>query len=384
MQKGDQERGEGDGGVNWLAAGETHPIDGDLPISELTPRQEAALAEAPTTWFASLRFHRDMSGVSGERLRVLLRNGEPAAVYHWEPRRAGIRELHFFGVPLHDASELRQIMRRNGAHAATFSYLTAAELAAARRLGRWPLLGESHEDIVVDLPATPEDFLRSLGFNRQKQLPKYLRRLRREFGPQLQTVELHKADITEGLCGELVALVGERMHVKGGESLWTPEMLHGASILARQCGWFLGLRLGTKLIGGTLCYMHRGEAIAWIIAHDPAYDHYKIGNICRWMSIARHIEMGCKRHRFGGGMSLAKLRFGGRIESLATVTVFNSRAVALAWHVFSLAARGSRWARVAPRAYAKRFLPARLVRYVREKSDNPALYDEIDARIDDS
>ena len=325
----------------------------DIALSDASPSELEAVKCCRIGWPGSLLYRQFILNVPVSQIRAVFENETPVMLYHWKRQVFGCREVCFHSLLPASRAELREVMGTCGASIATMAFLRGSDVPEARRMGKLPLPRTSYWDIVVDLPKQVDDYFQLLGENMREQLPRYERRLRREFGDRLEIREVHGPDITFELCSQLVSLVGDRMRYKGGKSLWTPQMLANISVLAQECGQVMAMWLDGKLIGGTLCFLHQNEAHLWAIAHDPAYNRFRVGNVCFWKTIIRHIEMGFSRHHFGQGEAAYKFRFGGRLEPLESVTVFASVPVGLLWHSAAWVQRLLRMMRRAPRRVAR-------------------------------
>jgi predicted N-acyltransferase len=160
------------------------------------------------------------------------------------------------------------------------------------------------EDAVIELPDTLDAYLAGLGRQARKHLPYYARRLRREWGKSFECSYLHGLDITADAFSRLVGLNRMRMERRGSKHLWTPSKVRNRWQLAQETGLLVSLRHHGEIIGGTLSYLHDGEAYLVLIGHLPVYDRLNIGNVCLYQTVSHLIELGVKRFHLLWGQSL--------------------------------------------------------------------------------
>jgi hypothetical protein len=245
---------------------------------------------------------------------LLERTGEIRKLFCYQDRKwAGFfREIEIIG-PIDPGNDLVQrLVTKHKPDLLTFSLQTARsfpEHAAGRRLLE---VRQMAEDYRIDLPSTPEEYLRRLGKQTRKHLPYYLRRLHREWGSSY-SVEMYRAsEITWDSFVGVLDLNRQRLRAKGRVTGWTPRLAAHRWPLFCRNGLLVSFRLENKIAGATLSLLYGGEAYLIAIAHDPRHDHLSLGNICLWKTIEHLIGSGHTIFHLLWGQCFYKEQFGGR------------------------------------------------------------------------
>ena len=79
--------------------------------------------------------------------------------------------------------------------------------------------------------------------------------------------------------------------------------------LTKSLGLLVTLRHQGKIIAGQLVYVCGNEATLIVIAHDRAYEHFRLGTVVLWKSIEQLIERGISRVNFSWGRHDYKIQF---------------------------------------------------------------------------
>lgn len=331
-----------------------------LPIRDLPAWIREAMDRRCDNWFNSLSFATLYANPAATH--VACRFSEQGTLIHALPcytRRwlGAWRLLHLLGPAGLAADEVHTLLCTGVAHLATLHRM-GEDLPPSIRPVRFTVHRTS-EDFVIELAATPELYLQSLGDRTRRQIRQHLHRLHRELGDRLQVRLLRGPEIDPELCTELVALNRRRRASKGSRHLWTRQMLANRSRLAQQEGLFCGIYDGTALIAGTICHLHRDEAYSWLLAHDMSRERMNPGKLVMWFALEHLIQLGMRRHHLLWGHSPYKARFGAIEHPLYDITVFRTPGLAVLWQVrqclahlcpclktLVLAGLGSRWERV--------------------------------------
>jgi len=306
-----------------------------IELGDLTPEVESLLRGAEGPWLASYGFSTLYAFPPATNAWV--KTDEQSHVigtcYFVERSWNGLlKTLHIFGPTDLDIHEIQRLLLERKA---AFAVITRMGPEDVVRLSgsclRWSSSVVS-EDIVLELPRSEDEYVRSLGQNARTQLPYYLRRVQKEWGDACAVFYATGSDITLELFTELVELNRGRIERKGTRHLWHPQLIKQRWQLAQECGVFCGLRRGDTLVAGTLSYLHRGEAYFVLIGHDTQYDRLRLGKLVLWVTIKHLIHLGCDRYHLLWGMSAYKLQMGGQPKDLSEVTVFRHAGVAVLWH----------------------------------------------------
>ena len=138
---------------------------------------------------------------------------------------------------------------------------------------------------------------------------------------------LSKEEITEELFGAVVQFNSLRLSEKGKRTLWHEAMTQQRCQLARRTGLLCGIRLNGKFVSGAVSYLYGQDAYYALIGHDPEYDYWNLGNLTTWLTMQKCVDSGVRRFHFLWGVSEYKLRFGGEIKPLYTISVYRNYPV---------------------------------------------------------
>lgn len=186
------------------------------------------------------------------------------------------------------------------------------------------------EDVVVELPSSEEELLKSFGHNKRQQLGKYTRRLERQWPGAVDWICLSKDEIDKQLFADVVRFNTQRQSAKGKQALWHEGVIRQRWELARRTGLLCGIRLSGEFVAGGVAYVYPQDAYYALIGHDTRYDYWNLGNLTTWLMMRKLLERGVRRFHFLWGLSEYKLRFGGEIQPLYTITVYRNFPLRLA------------------------------------------------------
>ena len=194
----------------------------------------------------------------------------------------------------------------------------------ARPCFSWPCT----EDIVIYLPDSTDTYLGRLGKTTRRSMKKTLSRARREltnFSHQI----VSGAALDENLVHRIVAMNHARMAAQGRDSALDESATLELIRLLRSHGEAGVIVNGTQLYAGTLTCRFGGDVFSLVNAHDPAFDHLRLGNLSRHLMILRAIEAGAQRfHLLGGNWPVKRATLAER-QPLHHVTVYRSRRAVL-------------------------------------------------------
>ena len=194
----------------------------------------------------------------------------------------------------------------------------------ARPCLSWPCT----EDIVLYLPDSADTYLGRLGKATRKSMKKTLSRARREltnFSHQI----VSGAALDDNLVHHIVAMNHARMAAQGRDSALDENATLELIKLIRSHGEAGVIVNGTQLCAGTLACRFGGDVFSLVNAHDPAFDHLGLGNLCRHLMILQAIKAGAKRFHLMGGNWAAKRATLAERQPLHHVTVYRSRRAVL-------------------------------------------------------
>jgi len=168
----------------------------------------------------------------------------------------------------------------------------------------------------VDLPGSYDDYLQTFGSATRKNLRYCARRLERE-SPSVKFRILEREEITEEIVEAIVELNHRRMASKGKTSGMDRSYTAHLGALSRSHGVACIAADGAKIVGGTLCTQVGAGWTLHVIAHDPSYNHLRLGLLCLLNSVREAIARGIQRFNFLWGASDYKRLFGARVSPLS-------------------------------------------------------------------
>jgi hypothetical protein len=219
------------------------------------------------------------------------------------------------------------------------------------------------EDIVLELPATNEAYFAELGKNMRASLKRYQKKIVTEL-PGFRYAFYEKDKISEQHVAAIVALSSARIASKQQAPTHTSEKTRQLLRLVRECGVVLVATLDGRICAGVICTCVAGNFFMHVVAHDPAYDDYRLGKICCYLSIRDAIARGGGEYHFLSGRYDYKYRLLGRQRDFDRVVIYRSRLALLrnaklfvqtAWRGYGRRAKGwlldeqrrdSRWVRL--------------------------------------
>lgn len=304
-----------------------------------------ALASVPVDWLASADFALGHLFPPAQRVWIKLDEfgALQQACYYNEDRYAIGKRIMLHGPVEMNVPEARQLLRNRKAARLDVLRMPTPSLAEQAGDKGKPLVALYGEDVMVAMPATKQELLASLGSNKRQQLGKYTRRLEREWPAGVEWVCLAKEEITEELFCAIVQFNSLRQSEKGKQTLWHQAMTHQRCQLARRTGLLCGIRLNGKFVSGAVTYLYGQDAYYALIGHDPQYDYWNLGNLTTWLTMEKCLERSVRRFHFLWGLSEYKLRFGGEVKPLYTLSIYRDylTRVISSWIDFAPACKGT-------------------------------------------
>jgi hypothetical protein len=184
------------------------------------------------------------------------------------------------------------------------------------------------EDIVAPLPATPDEYLASLGKNLRETVKRYTNKITRSF-PDFRIHVYIDDEYDAQQIMELYRLHKERILTRNEVSNVTPEIFDKIMAMARKRGLVTVATMNGKVVGGLICWKVDSSYVMRIIAHDPVYDEYKIGTICCYHTIRECIARGGRAFHFMGGRLIYKYRFLGVERDYDQIMIYRTRLTVL-------------------------------------------------------
>lgn len=228
-----------------------------------------------------------------------------------------------------DADELQQFAATLFERDASLSAIVLTAVKTDSRRLRFPVQRYIFtEDIVADLPATSERFMASLGRNMRETVNRHMRRLQRAH-PTFRFESRIDGDIDAAGARELFRLHQARMITKNKQSDIDEAEFGRILAVLRRRGLMTIASIDGRICGGLMCWRAGSEYFMRIIAHDPAWDDYRLGTLCCWLTMKQCIAMGGTRFHFLFGRNEYKYRFLGVGRPYDMLVIYRSRTAML-------------------------------------------------------
>jgi hypothetical protein len=180
------------------------------------------------------------------------------------------------------------------------------------------------EENVVDLPATPGEYVSSMSPNFRARLRRAQNKIVKDY-PSFDMGIFTKNDITEQLVRELIRFAGARMALKKKNAYIGEQDVDSVMRLVRTHGYLVAATIDGKLCGGSIWYAVGRRSFMHVNTHDPRFDEYMLGNQVMLMGIRHWIEQGGRECWLMGGFGAHKAKFRARQRRLDSVVVYRSR-----------------------------------------------------------
>jgi CelD/BcsL family acetyltransferase involved in cellulose biosynthesis len=184
------------------------------------------------------------------------------------------------------------------------------------------------EDIVLELPADVDAYRSRLGKSTRSYLSRYLNRLRRAF-PDMEHQVVDGSEVGEEDLLAIIRMNAARMQGKQHDSYIDEAEARRILTMVRRHGLVSLLRLNGELCAGAINLRYGGNYFLKVIAHDPAYDSYRLGTLCCFLTICACIERGGEEYHFLWGRYEYKYRLAGVQRDLEHVALYRSRRTLL-------------------------------------------------------
>lgn len=185
------------------------------------------------------------------------------------------------------------------------------------------------EENVVQLPADPDAYMQQLGKSTRESLRRSMRKCAAQF-PSCRYEVLSSHQITTDHVRELVRLTDERMRSHNAEPYVENTDIERIARLARSHGYLGVILIEETMVAASLCYSVGPCHFAHLIGHDPRFDAYRLGRLVSMHTIFHTIGMGGRQLWMRGGHHEWKSHFLAHRKTLSSVTIYRSRAAALA------------------------------------------------------
>lgn len=180
------------------------------------------------------------------------------------------------------------------------------------------------EDIIISLPKTEEAYLALLGKSTRKSLRQSLARVQRTLPAFRYEVRKGHA-VPEQILHDIIGFNHARMAIRQRTSALDSEATEKLIALMDKRGIVGMASVDGRLCGGTLACRIGDDLYSLVNAHDPAYDAFSLGSVCRHLMIAAAIDARVQRfHLLGGQFETKKMVLGER-QQMEHLVLYRSR-----------------------------------------------------------
>ena len=180
------------------------------------------------------------------------------------------------------------------------------------------------DNISVTLDPTVQHYLARLGSATRKNIKRHKSKLERMHPTFRFHVQTGK-DIDEHDIRDIIAFNRERMITKGKESSLDEEETQRIIRLVKGRGLVMQAKIDGKVAGGAIVLRLGDSFCSLVNAHDPQYDHHRLGTLCCFLTICECIERGGKRLDLMSGHYEYKTSLLGEHRYLYRFVVYRSR-----------------------------------------------------------
>ena len=185
----------------------------------------------------------------------------------------------------------------------------------------------SDDVIILDLPESMDDYIKSLGKSTRKRINLATNHIARDF-PCFQVHFFENCDILSEQIEKIVSLNRSRMKTKGKISALNDTECNVLHQYAFTSGFVCVCVIDGKIIGGTINSIVGKQAYMHVIAHDNSYHNYSIGLISLLHATKYLIEeKNINHYHLLCGTQEYKFRHGGTNHDLYTFRVFRNTDV---------------------------------------------------------
>ncbi|HZW20303.1 GNAT family N-acetyltransferase [Noviherbaspirillum sp.] len=182
----------------------------------------------------------------------------------------------------------------------------------------------SQERFPVALPATPQEYTARLGRSTREAIKRYRKKLLQDF-PSFSCRFYVNEEIDEHDVNALIDLSAARIALKkkrfGIDAADRKRIMH----LARMRGFVCIIRINGCICAGTINFRVGNAYFLEVITNDQAYNDYRLGTICCYMTLCECIARGGTKYDFGGGWNHYKVKFLGVQQDMDCVEIYRSR-----------------------------------------------------------
>lgn len=179
------------------------------------------------------------------------------------------------------------------------------------------------EDIAARLPAKVADYQSMLSKNTWAALRRYQKKIRKDY-PDITFSTYQKNEAGTRLTDQIIELNKARLANKREEPTHSDASIAELKRMVAAHGITLVAKRGDALCGGVICTRIHDHVYMHVIAHDPTYDHLRLGKICCFLSICDAIERGSSTYHMLSGEYDYKYQFLGERRAYDKLVIYRS------------------------------------------------------------
>lgn len=301
-----------------------HTKDITCHFNEIPAFVEVEIERLYSTLHASLPYFRTFRTLDDVSTYVAWQNSRPAVILLFQVK----------GRTVHVLNEMIELAQAEVERFATYMFdklpqVHILSFAAIRTtLDRFAYPAQKHnakETYVINLPATPAEYLASLSKTLRKNISYELRRIARDY-PTFSSQFYEKDQIPDHVLRDLIHLSENRISQKVSDFTHDEKRIMA---LAKQCGFVNALLIDGKVCAGTVSYHIGTSSFLELIARDPAYKSYGVGMLTNYLTICENIVRGKEKFFLGGGRFDYKEKLLGVLTDADHVEIYRSQGVML-------------------------------------------------------
>ncbi|WP_292932947.1 GNAT family N-acetyltransferase [Noviherbaspirillum sp.] len=300
-----------------------HGITIQCHEGQVPPFAEAALLRLYGNLFSSLSHLRVYGRTSNISTYAVFDDGVLVTVWLFRREKNHVQVLNE-GILLDD----HEVSRFARHILATYPEVDVIAFHAVQAMiRRLPLPFERFnclEDMVITLPRSTEDYLAGMGKATRSYIHRYLNKLKRDF-PTFHFQVSEGRHIDPDHIRAIVEFNRSRMAGKGKVSINDDDATRRIIQLAMECGMVAVITIDGRVCAGTINYRAGENYFLEVLAHDPAYNDYRLGTLCCYLTACECIVKGGNEYHLLWGQDEYKARLRATQRNLDDLILYRSR-----------------------------------------------------------
>lgn len=181
----------------------------------------------------------------------------------------------------------------------------------------------SSEDIVVSLPATPEEYLAALGTNTRATTRRSEKVMAQRY-PEMEFAVYERNSGGREVVDRLVELSRRRITNKRQVPSHNDRSIAQLVRMVEAYGVVLVARMRGQICGGVICTQVGTHSYMHIVTHESSFDDMRLGMLCCYKSICDAIRRGAREYHLLSGKYDYKFRFLGQQRDYEKVVIYRS------------------------------------------------------------